>query len=67
MLGYHLHRVALKEDTSVPTTTAPIDVDLDVLRGAIREEYAAVTDEPTRGFHFHTGRPLTRIVGYESE
>lgn len=36
-------------------------------RGAIHEEYAAVADEPTRSVHFHTGRPLTRMVGYESE
>ncbi len=48
-------------------TPAPIDVDVDVLRDAIRNEYAAVADEPTRGFHFHTGRPLTRIVGYQPE
>ena len=48
-------------------TPAPIDLDVDVLRNAIRDEYAAVADEPTRGFHFHTGRPLTRIVGYRPE
>ncbi len=48
-------------------TPAPIDLDVDRLRDAIRDEYAAVADEPTRGFHFHTGRPLTRIVGYRSE
>ena len=48
-------------------TPAPIDLDVDVLRNAIRDEYATVADEPTRGFHFHTGRPLTRIVGYRPE
>ena len=48
-------------------TPAPIDLDVDGLRNAICHEYAAVADEPTRGFHFHTGRPLTRIVGYRSE
>ncbi len=48
-------------------TPAPFDLDVDVLRNAIRDEYAAVADEPTRGFHFHTGRPLTRIVGYRPE
>ena len=46
---------------------APIDLEIDELRDAIRDEYAAVADEPTRGFHFHTGRPLTRLVGYRSE
>ena len=46
---------------------APIDVDVAVLREAIRDEYAAVATDPTGGFHFHTGRALTRIVGYQPE
>src|SRR5262249_18379443 len=29
------------------------------------EEYAAVATEPERGFHFHTGRPLCRLLGYD--
>jgi len=53
--------------TQAQPTPVPIDLDVDALRDAIRDEYAAVADEPTRGFHFHTGRPLTRIVGYRSE
>ena len=40
-------------------------VDRDVLRRAIREEYEVVAAEPARGFHFHTGRPLARLLGYE--
>jgi SAM-dependent methyltransferase len=35
------------------------------LRLAIQEEYATVAAEPERGFHFHTGRPLARMVGYD--
>ena len=46
---------------------SPIDVDVDVLRDTIRDEYAAVATDPTGDFHFHTGRALTRIVGYQSE
>jgi arsenite methyltransferase len=42
----------------------PIDVDIDSLRKAIQDEYRAVAKEPDKGFHFHTGRTLTRIVGY---
>jgi SAM-dependent methyltransferase len=42
-------------------------VDREVLRAAIQEEYRTVAREPERGFHFHTGRPLTRILGYEPE
>src|SRR6266849_1958309 len=40
-------------------------VDLDVLRQAIREEYAVVAQEPEHGFHFFVGRPLARLLGYE--
>lgn len=39
-------------------------VDIQALREAIREEYAAVAGEPSRGFHFHTGRSLARLLGY---
>jgi SAM-dependent methyltransferase len=46
---------------------APIDLDVDTLRAAIREEYETVALEPGRGFHFHTGRALTAIVGYVDE
>ena len=46
---------------------SPIDVDVAVLRGAIQDEYASVATDPTTGFHFHTGRALTGIVGYESD
>lgn len=43
------------------------DVDIQELRQAISKEYAAVAQSPNKGFHFHTGRPLTRIVGYKPE
>jgi SAM-dependent methyltransferase len=38
---------------------------VSTLRDAIRVEYAAVAKNPDGGFHFHTGRALTRIVGYQ--
>jgi SAM-dependent methyltransferase len=40
-------------------------LDVDALRDAIREEYRVVATEPERGFHFHTGRPLARMLGYD--
>lgn len=40
------------------------DVDVETLRCEIRNEYAEVADNPQRGFHFHTGRPLATILGY---
>ncbi|HXH60744.1 MAG TPA: methyltransferase domain-containing protein [Fimbriimonadaceae bacterium] len=48
-----------------PVAVAP--VDRDVLREAIKDEYREVAENPQRGFHFHTGRRLTQIVGYRDE
>ena len=42
-------------------------LDVDVLRGAIQEEYAEVAADPEKGFHFHTGRPLARMLEYADE
>ena len=36
-------------------------------RHGIIPEYAQVTEDPTKGFHFHTGRPLAEILGYPGE
>jgi SAM-dependent methyltransferase len=40
-------------------------LDVEVLRDAIRTEYGQVASDPGQGFHFHTGRPLARLLGYE--
>jgi arsenite methyltransferase len=40
-------------------------LDVESLREAIRTEYSLVASEPERGFHFHTGRRLASILGYE--
>jgi SAM-dependent methyltransferase len=47
--------------------TSELDLNFDQLRHAIQEEYAAVALDPGRGFHFHTGRRLARLVGYADE
>ena len=39
-------------------------VDRAELRRAITEKYAEVATNPEVGFHFHTGRPLARMLGY---
>jgi SAM-dependent methyltransferase len=44
-----------------------VDLNFDQLRQAIQEEYATVALDPGRGFHFHTGRRLARLVGYADE
>ena len=46
-------------------TVEKLDVDLQQLRTAIREEYESVACEPNKGYHFHTGRPLAAILGYK--
>lgn len=43
------------------------ELDVGTLREAIQEEYAEVASHPTKGFHFHTGRPLARILEYRDE
>lgn len=48
------------------TPTPPIpDVDVDTLRCEIQNEYAEVAAHPDKGFHFHTGRPLAKILEYD--
>jgi len=39
-------------------------LDRHELRQAIQEEYTQVANDPGKGFHFHTGRPLAKILGY---
>lgn len=43
------------------------DLDREHLRREIRKEYREVAEDPDRGFHFHTGRTLARIVEYREE
>jgi arsenite methyltransferase len=43
------------------------ELDVSTLREAIREEYAEVASHPEKGFHFHTGRPLARMLEYADE
>lgn len=40
-------------------------LDRDELRHAIQEEYDEVALKPEKGFHFHTGRPLAKMLGYD--
>ncbi len=42
-------------------------VNIEVLRSAISTEYREVALNPQKGFHFHTGRPLAKILGYDDE
>jgi arsenite methyltransferase len=40
-------------------------LDVQQLRTAIQDEYAEVATTPGKGFHFHTGRPLAAMLGYD--
>jgi SAM-dependent methyltransferase len=40
-------------------------VDADALRCQIRDKYTDVALTPEHGFHFHNGRPLAAMLGYD--
>ena len=42
-------------------------VDAEALRAQVREKYRDVATDPHAAFHFHTGRPLARRLGYDME
>ena len=44
--------------------TEKLAVDPDALREEVKSKYREVAAEPNRGFHFPTGRPLARRLGY---
>ena len=52
---------------TIDEKVAELGLNLGELRQAISDEYAAVAKNPKQGFHFHTGRPLSRILGYADE
>jgi hypothetical protein len=39
---------------------------IDTLRVEIANEYSCVAETPEQGFHFHTGRKLANILGYDA-
>ena len=51
----------------MPEIGVVADVDLARLREAVQIEYAVVANDPGKGFHFHTGRPLAKLLGYSDE
>ena len=40
-------------------------VEVGALRLQIQDKYTDVALSPEKGFHFHTGRPLARMLGYD--
>lgn len=51
---------------TIPGVSRAIEgLDVAELRDAIRTEYAQVATDPAQGFHFHTGRRLAAMLGYD--
>ena len=47
--------------------TDALPVDPAALREEVKTKYGAVALDPQDTFHFHTGRPLARRLGYDAE
>lgn len=45
----------------------PTGLNVKQLQEAISTEYAEVANTPEKGFHFNTGRPLAKMLGYEDK
>jgi len=43
----------------------PAAVNVEELRCLISDKYAEVAATPEKGFHFHTGKPLAMMLGYD--
>lgn len=53
------------DESSVRATFAEDNVAVKILRHEIREEYTEVAANPSRGFHFNTGRAAARATEYD--
>jgi SAM-dependent methyltransferase len=42
-------------------------ISLEELRHEIKKEYANVALDPGKGYHFHTGRRLANLLGYDED
>lgn len=46
-------------------TSSDVVVDADALRDEVKKKYREVAVDPHGAYHFHTGRPLARRLGYD--
>jgi arsenite methyltransferase len=44
---------------------ATVPVDPEALRASVRSKYRHLALDPSASFHFHTGRPLATLLGYD--
>jgi arsenite methyltransferase len=45
----------------------PATIDREALRCQVQDKYSHVASEPEAGYHFHTGRTLASMLGYDPE
>ncbi len=57
---FHTQGKAMSEQTDTDAM-----VDADALRDEVRKKYREVAVDPDGEYHFHTGRPLAKRLGYE--
>lgn len=48
-------------------STPDLQVDPQALREQVKDKYREVAADPSRPFHFHTGRPLARRLAYDDD
>jgi len=61
----HFPMVDKKYAPPPPSSSVPVSgIGLHILRHEVREEYTQVATHPEKGFHFHTGRPLAKMLEY---
>jgi arsenite methyltransferase len=49
------------------TQRQDLGLDVNQLRSAIQSEYESLALKPEQGFHFHTGRKLAGMLGYQDD
>jgi len=67
VLKTYTHFPAIDKSYVPPPSTSSVPISgvgLRILRHEISEEYTQVATNPEKGFHFHTGRPLAKMLGY---
>mgnify|MGYP001821918838 FL=1 len=61
----HFAAVATDAGPGPDTDKGELAVDIDELRHEVQSKYAAVADDPSQDFHFHTGRYIAERCGYD--
>ena len=63
---YVYYPPAPKPYVAPPDARMP-SIFIETLRSEVSQEYAQVAQNPQLGFHFHTGRPLARLLEYRDD